>query len=158
MISSIAIKSLQLCMTQQCGVGGGAFRNSSDIQKGETVVHDFVKTCQICIQAKPDRVSYPGKPQSLSVPKEAWETISMDFMEGLPKSSSASCILVIVDTFTKFSHFLLLAHPYTASSVAMAFFNMIYRLHGLPTSIVSDQDPVFISKFWQIYLSCQELP
>jgi hypothetical protein len=73
-------------------------------------VQNFVKGCQVCLQAKPDRSNYPGKLQPLLVPSEAWETISMDFIEGLPCSSFASCILVIVDKFTKFSHFIALAH------------------------------------------------
>jgi hypothetical protein len=93
-------------------------------------------------------VSYPGKLKSLSVPSEAWETISMNFIEGLPKPATTNCILVIIDTFTKYNHFLPLSHPYTASSVALVFFNMVYRLHGLPAGIMSDRDPVFINKFW----------
>jgi hypothetical protein len=43
-------------------------------------VQQFVKGCQICLQAKRDRVGYPGRLQSLQVPSEAWETISMDFI------------------------------------------------------------------------------
>jgi hypothetical protein len=64
-------------------------------------VHDFVKVCQICIQTKPDRASYPRKLQPLLVPSEAWDTISLDFIEGLPRSSNAKCILVVVDKFTR---------------------------------------------------------
>jgi len=41
-----------------------------------------------------------------------------------------------------------LGHPYTAASVARAFFTDIVRLHGFPTSIVSDRDPVFTNNFW----------
>jgi hypothetical protein len=63
-------------------------------------VHRFVKSYQTCIQAKPDRSPYPGKLQPLSVPSEAWETISMDFIAGLPRTAQASCILVVVDKFT----------------------------------------------------------
>jgi hypothetical protein len=43
-------------------------------------VQQFVKGCQICLQAKRDRVGYPGRLQSLQVPSEAWEMISMDFI------------------------------------------------------------------------------
>jgi hypothetical protein len=68
-------------------------------------MYKFVQSCQVCIHAKPDRASYPGKLQPLPVLLEAWETISMDFIEGLPHSDRASCILVIIDKFTKYSHF-----------------------------------------------------
>jgi hypothetical protein len=55
----------------------------------------------------------------------------------------------LVDRFSKYSHFILLAHPYSAESVAQAFFVDIVRLHGVPQSIVSDRDPIFTSTFWR---------
>ena len=58
-------------------------------------------------------------------------------------------ILTVVDRFSKYAHFIPLAHPYSAESVADAFFSEIVHLHGLPVSIVSDRDPVFTSTFWQ---------
>jgi hypothetical protein len=112
-------------------------------------VQQYVQTCEVCLQAKPDRAPYPDKLQPLLVPEEAWHTVSMDFIEGLPKSGSANCILVIVDKFTRYGHFIALSHPYTVTSVAMVFMNKVYRLHGMQTAIISDRDPVFTSKFWQ---------
>jgi transposase InsO family protein len=81
----------------------------------------------------------------------------MDFVEGLPQSGLANCILVVVDKFTKYVHFLSLKHPYTASSVAKLYLDQIYRLHGLPLSIVSDRDRVFTSKFWQELFSLAQV-
>ncbi|WVZ82556.1 hypothetical protein U9M48_029810 [Paspalum notatum var. saurae] len=69
--------------------------------------------------------------------------------KGLPLSSGKNCILVVVDKFTKYGHFIALAHPFTAASVATVFFDHIYRLHGLPESIVSDRDRVFTAHFWK---------
>jgi len=73
----------------------------------------------------------------------------MDFVEGLPKVGGKSMILTVVDRFSKYAHFVALSHPYTAVSVARIIFDEIVRLHGIPTSIVSDRDPVFTSAFWQ---------
>jgi hypothetical protein len=73
----------------------------------------------------------------------------MDFIDGLPVSGQYNCLLVIVDKFLKYSHFIPLRHPYTASKVAELFVNSIYRLHGMPRALVSDRDPVFTSQFWQ---------
>jgi hypothetical protein len=72
----------------------------------------------------------------------------MDFVEGFPKVGGKSVILTVVDRFSKFAHFIPLGHPYTAASVAKAFFEEIVRLHGIPCSIVSDRDMVFTSLFW----------
>lgn len=100
-------------------------------------------------RAKPDRTTYPGKLQPLPVPEATWDTISLDFIEGLPRSSTADCILVVVDKFTKYGHFIPLSHPYTALTVAQCFMTEVYRLHGLPSAIISDRDPIFTSQFWR---------
>jgi hypothetical protein len=73
----------------------------------------------------------------------------MDFIEGLPKVGGKSVILTVVDRFSKYGHFIPLGHPYTVASVARAFSNGIVRLHGFPTSIVSDRDPVFTGNVWR---------
>jgi hypothetical protein len=73
----------------------------------------------------------------------------MDFIDALPKCEGYSVILVVVDRFTKYAHFLSLKHPYTASLVAQAFFSTVVKLHGLPKAIVSDRDKVFTSSFWK---------
>lgn len=112
-------------------------------------VKQYVSTCLTCQQAKPDRARLPGLLQPLEVPSAAWQLISMDFVEGLPRSKHGNCILVVIDSFTKYGHFIPLFHPYTAASVAQLFMNHIYRLHGLPNAIVSDRDRIFTSKFWE---------
>jgi transposase InsO family protein len=112
-------------------------------------VHAFVKSCPTCQQAKPERVKYPGLLQPLQMPSAAWQVISLDFVEGLPQSKGYNCILVVVDLFSKYSHFVAMKHPFTALSVAKAFMINIYRLHGLPSAMVSDRDRIFTSQLWR---------
>jgi hypothetical protein len=107
-----------------------------------------IKGCQICLQAKPDRSKYPGLLQPLPVPDGAWQIISMDFIEGLPKFGRFYCILVVVDKFSKYSHFVPLSHPFSAVDVSQAFMCNVYKLHGLPSVIISDRDKIFTSQFW----------
>ncbi|KAL0319602.1 UNVERIFIED_CONTAM: Transposon Ty3-G Gag-Pol polyprotein [Sesamum radiatum] len=87
--------------------------------------------------------------QPLAIPTQAWASISMDFIEGLPKSEGKDCILVVVDRLTKYAHFLALTHPFSAETVARIFMDHIYKLHGLPINIVSDRDKVFTGTFWK---------
>jgi hypothetical protein len=72
----------------------------------------------------------------------------MDFMEGFSKVGGKSVILTVVDHFSKYAYFITLGHPYSATTVAKAFFDQIVRLHRLPSSIVSDRDPIFTSNVW----------
>jgi hypothetical protein len=62
----------------------------------------------------------------------------MDFIEGLSISESKDIILVVVDRFTKYAHFISLKHPITVKSVAKAFTDTIFKLHGLPAVTVID--------------------
>ena len=78
-----------------------------------------------------------------------WSDISLDFIEGLPRVNGKSVILTMVDRFSKHAHFIALSHPYTAASVAKAFFEAIVRLYGFPNSIVSDRDPMFTGNVWR---------
>lgn len=74
-------------------------------------VHQYVQSCQICQMTKPELIHTPGLLQPLPIPEEAWTSISMDFITGLPKSEGKEVIMVVVDRFTKYSHFIPLSHP-----------------------------------------------
>jgi hypothetical protein len=112
-------------------------------------IKHFVASCSVCAQAKAYRARYPGLLAPLPVPTESWQVISMDFIEGLPRSATANCLMVVMDRFSKFAHFIPLSHPFTAQQVAQTFLDNIYRLHGLPTTIISDCDRIFTSVFWR---------
>jgi len=75
--------------------------------------------------------------------------ISMDFIVGLPISSNKSVIMVVVDRLSKYAHLCTLQHPFIPATIAEIFIDHIFKLHGMPTSIVSDHDPTFTGKFWQ---------
>lgn len=111
-------------------------------------VTDFVQQCDTCQHAKHLNTHTPGLLQPLPVPKGAWRDISMDFIEGLPKSEGYSVILVVVDRFTKYAHFIPVKHPYTAKYIASLVFDHVVKLHGLPKMVVSDRDRIFTSHFW----------
>lgn len=92
--------------------------------KPKNTVQKLIVACGTCKKAKSEHVSYPGLIQPLHVLQQAWELVTLDFVEGLPRSAGFSCVLVVVDKLTKYAHFLPLSHPYTALQVAQAFSNV----------------------------------
>lgn len=112
-------------------------------------INEWVSKCDTCLRCKPEQCASPGSLQPLPVATGAWQAVSLDFVEGLPKSHGFDTVLVVVDRFTKYSHFIPLTHPYTAKIVARVFLDNVFKLHGLPASIVSDRDRIFTGLFWR---------
>ena len=73
----------------------------------------------------------------------------MDFIVGLPTYKGHTCIFVVVDRFSKGLRLGMLPTQHNARTVASLFMDIVGRLHGMPRSIVSDRDPLFVSKFWK---------
>ena len=108
-----------------------------------------MRQCQTCQQAKTERIQSLGLLQPLPIPDQAWDIISLDFIEGLPPSDNYNALLVVIDKFSKYGHFIPIRHPFTALQIAHIFMSNVYKLHGLPKTIISDRDRVFTSAVWQ---------
>jgi hypothetical protein len=107
-----------------------------------------VTQCDICnrIKAEHQRLAELLKP--LDVPMWNWESISVDFIVGLPRTSKGhDSIWVIVDKLAKVAHFVAVRIDYRVEKLANLYVENILRLHGAPVSIVSDRGTQWVSKF-----------
>ncbi|KAL0556085.1 hypothetical protein IC582_004592 [Cucumis melo] len=112
-------------------------------------IAEYVDRCLICQQVKPVRQRPGGFLNPLPVPEWKWEHITMDFLFGLPRTSSGhDGIWVIVDRLTKTTRFIPIKMTTTLDQLARLYVDKIVSQYGVPVSIVSDRDPRFTSKFW----------
>ncbi|KAE9340308.1 hypothetical protein PR003_g10554 [Phytophthora rubi] len=91
-------------------------------------VQKWVRSCEACQRVKPNP-SKQAPLRPLPVATDAWASVSMDFVLGLPETLKGALAI-------------------TAKQTAAIFVDVVYRHHGLPSSIVSDLDPRFTSVFW----------
>lgn len=115
--------------------------------KGE--LQKFVQACDVCQRQKYTTTSPQGLLQPLPIPTKVWSDTSLDFILGLSKSHGFDAVLVVVDRLSKYSHFIPLKHPYTAKRIDEIFVKEVVRLYGIPDSLLSDRDPLFVSLFWK---------
>ena len=80
-----------------------------------------IKKCDVCQQIKLETSALAGLLQPLEIPTTPWTDVSLDFIEGLPKSQGFKVILVVVDRLTKYVHFIPISHPYTTAKVASLY-------------------------------------
>ncbi|GJS55047.1 reverse transcriptase domain-containing protein [Tanacetum coccineum] len=110
----------------------------------------YVSKCLTCAKVKEEHQRPSGLLQKPEIPEWKWENIAMDFITKLPRSSSGhDAIWVIVDRLTKSAHFLAIREDYNMEKLARLYIDEIVAGHGVPTSIISDRDRRFTSRFWQ---------
>ena len=113
-------------------------------------VEDYVRGCVRCAQVKPSQQPPAGLLHPLPIPSRPWETITMDFIGPLPKTSDyKDTILVVEDKFSKMAHFIPTTQNVTSKETAKLLIARVFCLHGVPTSIISDRDTRFTAKVWQ---------
>ncbi|GJT48758.1 reverse transcriptase domain-containing protein [Tanacetum coccineum] len=116
--------------------------------KKEIVI--YVSRCLTCVKVKAEHQIPSCLLQQPKIPDWKWEKIAMDFITMFPKSSSShNAIWVIVDRLTKSAYFLEIQEDYSMENLARLYIDEIVARHGVPTSIISDRDGRFTSRFWQ---------
>ena len=112
-------------------------------------VDQFLRNCHTCQCSRTSRHVSFAVLRPLPIPNAAWHHISMDFITGLPWSNGCNAVLVVVCRLTKMRHFIPRRDTCTAEQLADLYARHIFRLHGLPESIISDRGTQFTAKFWR---------
>jgi len=118
-------------------------------ETGPVTKPNYVRSCDECQHSKSPRHAKYGLLQPLEVPYAAWSSIWMEFITQLPESQGITQIMVVIDRFTKMAHFIGLHENATAKDVADTFLREVWKLHGLPTEIISDMDAKLAVEFWE---------
>jgi len=84
-----------------------------------------------------------GKLMPNSIPEKPWSHILVDFITKLPLVQGYNSILVVVDRLTKMVHFIPTTEKTSAKGLARLFRDNMWKLHGLPKSVISDRGPQF---------------
>ena len=111
----------------------------------------FVASCSVCALNKTSTRPPAGLLHPLPIPGRPWSHIAIDFVSGLPSSHGKTVILTVIDRFSKACHLIALPKFPTSKQTADALMIHVFRLHGLPSDIVSDRGPQFTSQVWKSF-------
>ena len=110
----------------------------------------YTKSCDLCCRTKAQRHKPTGELHPSATPTSRWSIISVDFVSELPLAkSNHNAIMNVVDVASKRAHFIPTYNTVTTEDSARLFLRHVWKLHGLPDSVISDRGPQFIADFTQ---------
>ncbi len=116
----------------------------------EKDIAEYVTRCLTYQQVKAEHKVPSGLLQPISIPEWKWDWVTMDFVSDLPLTQKKHDVVwVIVNRLTKLAHFLPVRIDYSLEKLAELYISEIFRLHGIPFSIISDRVPRLKSRFWK---------
>lgn len=101
-------------------------------------IQSYVSSCIICQKNKTKCLKPVGLLQPLLIPDLIWDEISMDFIEGLPRSHNVNAIMVVVERLNKYAHFSRTKHSFIVVQIVQTFVKDMVKLHGISSAILSD--------------------
>jgi len=109
-------------------------------------VGKYVDGCDIYQRMK-NRTEVPaGKLKLSEVPEKPWTYLIVDFIMKLLLVAGKNAILVVCDRLSKMTHFVATIEGTSAEGLARLFRDNVWKLHGLPESVVSDRRPQFAAE------------
>ena len=110
-------------------------------------IQQFCKSCVTCMRSKPQHHKPYRSLKQLAIPKQPWNSISIDFIEKLPSSSKFDTILVIVDWLTKQVIFVPAYDTITSADLACLFVLHVFSKYSVLSYVTSDRGLEFVSNF-----------
>ena len=111
-------------------------------------IQAYVQGCKTCQEDKSLQTHPSGKLVSIPIPKQPWDHVTMDRIVSLPKTKRGhTAILVVVDKLTKMAHFAPCKIESTARDLASEYYRSVWKLHGVPLRMTTDQGSEFVNKF-----------
>ena len=106
----------------------------------------YVEGCDLCQRMKNRTEEVAGKLKLSEVPEKPWTHLMVDFITKLPVVAGKDVILVVCDRLSKMTHFVATTEETSVEGLTRLFRNNVWKLHGLPESMVSDREPQFAAE------------
>jgi hypothetical protein len=110
-------------------------------------IGEYCKTCDLCLRTKAQKRPPMGELKPLPIPEGRWDVASVDFIVELPESQGHDTIMVVVDSVRKQAHFIETHTKVTALGAAWLYLQDVWKLHGLPWTMISGCGPQFVAQF-----------
>ena len=108
----------------------------------------YIRGCILCCTNKPINMKQ-GLYHPLHVPTQPWESISMDFMGGLPTIGKGhDYLFLVVDRFSKMCILMPCKKIINGQEATNKFFEQVWVHFWIPRRIILDRDTIFLSAFW----------
>lgn len=164
-----ADKNVKLCVPKDCiqqvlsGVHDNSghlgfhkvydkIKESYHIHKLSGLLREYLSSCPTCATLR-NKDHRNDLLHPIEIPRLPCEVITIDFVTGLPQDNGYDSFISITDKFSKYVTLIANKTTDRAPDVASRFFTEYYPRFGLPSKIISDRDPKFISRFWQCLFS-----
>jgi hypothetical protein len=144
-------------------------RHSYFMKGSAGVIRDYIRHCPSCLLNKPNNYTPSGKLIPIAAPSAPWELVTMDFVVKLPPCTPRSGLwaqlvgkpdlptydsfLTITDKLTKFVMIVPGCENWDAKRWALAYFEEVFPIFGVPAAMISDRGSVFVSLFWTTIFS-----
>ena len=109
-------------------------------------VGKYVEGYDLCQRMKNRTEEPAGKLKLSEVPKKPWSHLTVDFITKLPVVAGKDAVLVVYDRLSKMTHFVATTEGTSVEGLARLFQDNVWKLHGLPESVVSDRGPQFTAE------------